>query len=236
MRNPQRFWVFLLLSAFSVLYGRAHAGAYQPLPTIQASAEQHLRTVLPNANEHVYLKADDLDSRLRLAACPVPLEVFLPNGANIGSRVTTGVRCTQGTQWTIYVPVSIESEVPVLVLNKALARNATIGLQDVETRLQRVPGLGSSHLKSVSELAGQRLKRDLPGGTVLNPAMLQPEIVIKRGQQVTVVASVSGIEVRTQGVALGDASANSRIRVKNLNSAKVVEGLVDNQNMVRINL
>lgn len=235
MRNPQRFWLFLLLSAASMLSARVQAGAYQPLPSIQGSAEQHLRKLLPNAGDHVYLKADDLDNRLRLADCPIPLEVFLPNGAN-GNRVTAGVRCTQGQQWTIYVPVSIESEVQVLVLNKALARNAAVGTQDIETRTQRVPGLGSTHIKSVSELSGQRLKRDLPAGTVLSPGMLQPEIVIKRGQQVTVIASGAGMEVRTQGIALGDASANSRIRVKNLNSAKVVEGLVDNQNMVRINL
>ncbi len=235
MGNLQRFWLLLLLSASSVFCTRAHAGAYQPLPTIQASAEQHLRKVLPNAGSNVHLKADDLDNRLHLAACPSPLEVFLPSGAN-GSRVTTGVRCNQGNQWTVYVPVSIESDVPVVVLNRALARNATVGIQDVEIRVQRIQGLGSNTVKSAAELAGQRLKRDLPAGTVLTPAMLQPEIVIKRGQQVTVVASVSGIEVRTQGVALGDASANSRIRVKNLNSAKVVEGMVDNNNMVRVDL
>lgn len=236
MRDVQRFWLLLLLSASSVWYARAQAGAFQPLPTIQASAEQHLRALLPNGGANVYLKADDLDSRLRLAACPAPLEVFLPNGANIGTRVTIGVRCAQGAQWTLYVPVSIESEVPTLVLNKALARNAAVTPQDVETRLQRVPGQGGSTLKSLNELNGQRLKRDLPAGTVLTPSMLQPELVIKRGQQVTVVASVAGIEVLTQGVALTDASANSRIRVKNLNSAKVVEGLVDNQNRVRVDL
>jgi flagellar basal body P-ring formation protein FlgA len=236
MRNLQRFWLVLLLSASSVFYARAHASTYQPLSTIQASAEQHLRKVLPNVGHNIYLKATDLDDRLRLASCPVPLEVFLPSGVNIGNRVTTGIRCNQGTQWTIYVPVSIESEVQVLVLNKALSRNAAVGIQDIETRMQRVPGLGSSNLKSVAELTGQRLKRDLSAGTLLTPAMLQPEIVIRRGQQVTILASVSGIEVRTQGVALGDASVNSRIRVKNMNSAKVVEGVVDNHNMVRIDL
>ncbi len=236
MQNPQRFWLLLLLSASSVSYARAHAGAHQPPTTIQASAEQHLRKVLPSTGQTVHLKADDLDSRLRLAACPMPLEVFLPNGANAGSRVTTGVRCTHGNQWTIFVPVSIESEVPVLVLNKALARNAAVGAQDVETQVQRVPGLGNSNLKSASQLAGQRLKRGLPAGTVLAPTMLQPELVIRRGQQVTVIASVAGIEVRSQGVALGDASANSRIRVKSLNSAKVIEGLVDNNHMVRVDL
>jgi flagella basal body P-ring formation protein FlgA len=188
------------------------------------------------AGDNVFLKADDLDNRLRLVACPTPLETFLPNAASIGNRVTAGVRCTQGTQWTVYVPISIESEVSVVVLNKALARNATISAQDIEIRVQRIQGLGSKSIKSAAELSGQRLKRDLPARTVLTPGMFEPDIVIKRGQQVTVVASVAGIEVRTQGVALGDASANSRIRVKNLNSAKVVEGLVDNHNMVRVDL
>jgi flagella basal body P-ring formation protein FlgA len=88
----------------------------------------------------------------------------------------------------------------------------------------------------MDELAGQRLKRDLPAGTVLSPSLMQPETLIKRGQQVTVVAMIAGLEVRSQGVALSDGVASSRIRVKNLNSAKVVEGLVDTHSVVRVEL
>ena len=240
MRKQTRSWWFYLISAASVLWVQthslAHASTFHSLVAIQASAEQHLRSLLPDDGRDVFIKADDLDNRLRLAACAEPLEAFLPSGANIGSRVTTGVRCTAGTQWTVYVPVTLESEVPVLVLNKALARHSAISGQDVDIKPQRVPGLSSPYLMSVTELKGQRLKRDVPAGTPLTPAMLQPELLVRRGQQVTVVATTAGFEVRTQAIALSDGSANSRIRVKNLNSAKVVEGVVDSKSMVRVEL
>jgi flagellar basal body P-ring formation protein FlgA len=236
MRTLRPLLSSCLLSVMCLLGDHVQAADFELLTAIEASAEQHVRSVLPGNSGMVYIKADNLDSRLKLAACMKPLEAFLPSGANLGSRVTVGVRCTQGMQWTVYLPLSIESETPTLVLNKALARTAVVTAQDVTSQVQRVPGLGSNTIRTISELAGQRLKRDLPAGTVLSPSMLQPEMLIKRGQQVTVVAIVGGIEVRTQAVALADGVASSRIRVKNLNSAKVVEGLVDTNSVVRVEL
>lgn len=236
MCTPRRLLSLYVLLLVCLVGAPSYAAELQTLVSIQASAEQHVRSVLPANSGTVYLKADALDPRLRLAACLQPLEVFLPSGANLGIRVTVGVRCTQGAQWTIYLPINIESEVSALVLNKALARTAAITAQDVTSQVQRIQGLGSNAIRSVGELAGQRLKRDLPAGTVLSPSMLQPEMLIKRGQQVTVLAVIGGIEVRTQAVALADGAASSRIRVKNLNSAKVVEGLVDSNSVVRVEL
>jgi len=240
MRTPHQLVSLSILSLVLLLaclpVRQAHAADIESLTIIQTSAEHYVRSVLPGNNGTVYVKADALDSRLRLAACMQPLEVFLPSGANLGSRVTVGVRCTQGTQWTVYLPLNIESEAPTLLLNKALARSAAVTAQDVTSQVLRVPGLGSNSIRTIGELAGQRLKRDLPAGTVLSPSMLQPETLIKRGQQVTVVAMVGGIEVRTQAVALADGVASSRIRVKNLNSAKVIEGLVDTNSVVRVEL
>jgi flagellar basal body P-ring formation protein FlgA len=236
MRIPQHFWSLSLLMLANALGAGANATEFESLAVIQATAEQHVRSILPKSSDKMYVTANGLDNRLRLAVCMQPLEVFLPSGASLGSRVTVGVRCTQDTQWTIYLPLTIESEVPTLILNKALARNTVATAQDVTTQVRRVSGLGSNAIRSAAELAGQRLKRDLPAGTVLTPAMLQPEILIRRGQQVTVIAMVAGIEVRTQAVALADGCASSRIRVKNLNSAKVVEGLVDSNHVVRVDL
>jgi flagella basal body P-ring formation protein FlgA len=234
---PVRYCLRLLvISVLGWLSAAAGAADFEPLPLIQAAAEQHLIKLLANSSYTLHIKATELDSRLRLAACPAALEVFLPSGNNIGSRVTTGVRCNQGTPWTIYLPVTIEAEVPALVLNKALARSNAVSGLDVETRVQRVPGVGTDNLTSVSELSGKRLKRDLSAGTALSPGMFEPEMLIRRGQQVTVIAMVAGIEVRTQAVALSDGSASSRIRVKNLNSAKVVEGMVDSNSVVRVDL
>ncbi|MGC3979865.1 MAG: flagellar basal body P-ring formation chaperone FlgA [Steroidobacteraceae bacterium] len=227
-------WTQGLMLAAGLLNCSAYAATFQSLISIQGIAEQHVRELMPADGRTRVIHADPLDQRLRLAVCGTTPEAFLPNGANLGSRATVGVRCNQNGSWTVYVPVSIETEVAVLMLNKALSRDSAVTAQDVEIRTQRVAGTGSTQVHDLSELKGQRLKRDLAAGTALAPNMLQPEILIRRGQQVTVLATVGGIEVRTQAVALTEGSANSRIRVKNLNSAKVVEGLVDTQNQVRV--
>ena len=51
----------------------------------------------------------------------------------------------------------------------------------------------------------------------------------------TLAASRPGIEVRAPGLALADASANQRVRVQNLNSLKIVEGVADTEGVVRVN-
>ena len=71
---------------------------------------------------------------------------------------------------------------------------------------------------------------------VLTPAMLQPAVLIHRGQQVTVLASTSGISVKAEAIALSDGSANSRIRVRNTSTAKEIEGVVDSASTVRVEL
>jgi flagellar basal body P-ring formation protein FlgA len=40
--------------------------------------------------------------------------------------------------------------------------------------------------------------------------------------------------VRAPGLALADASVNQRVRVQNLNSLKIVEGVADTEGVVRV--
>ncbi len=222
------------LALLSLWFGMAHASVYQSLGSIQQAAEQHLQTLLLKSASSVHLAADSLDTRLHLPACAMPLQAFLPSGANLGSRATVGVRCTSGNGWTVYVPVNIESEVKVLRLKRALARDSSISALDVDIRSERVPGTGTAYLSDVTEVQDKRAKRDLPAGTILAPGMLQAKLLIRRGQQVTILATVSGIEVRNQGVALTDGSANARIQIRNMSSAKVIEGVVDQNGVVRV--
>ena len=60
-----------------------------------------------------------------------------------------------------------------------------------------------------------------------------PRVVI-RGQQVTLVTGLGGLEVRTQGKALRDAVAGKRVTVVNLNSGRQVEGIALSDGTVRV--
>ena len=64
--------------------------------------------------------------------------------------------------------------------------------------------------------------------------MFKPDLVIKHGQEVTLVAAAGGIEVRAAGRALADAASGTRLKVQNLSSLKVVEGVVEGPDVVRV--
>jgi flagella basal body P-ring formation protein FlgA len=51
---------------------------------------------------------------------------------------------------------------------------------------------------------------------------------------VTLTASAGGFEVRAPGRAMSDAAAQQRLRVQNLESLKVVEGVAESEGVVRV--
>ena len=150
--------------------------------------------------------------------------------------MTVGVRCTAAAPWTIYVPVTVEVEVPVLVLRRALARRARVMLTDVEPQVRRLPGSAANFITDIASLQGHRLKRALPAGTAITVDALTPDILVRRGQQVTLIAAVGGIEIRAKGNALTEGGVQDRVRVQNVTSLKVVEGVVESDSVVRVGL
>ena len=226
----------LLILAASLLCANIALATTQPLDAVQAAAEEFVRGHLPASTLRHYVTAGQLDPRLRLAACPAPLETFSQNAASTGARVTIGVRCTADNTWTLYVPVSVEVEAPVLVLRRALARRARVAPTDVEPQMRRLPGSAINFVSDIANLQGHRLKRSLPAGAPLTVDALTPDILVRRGQQVTLIAAIGAVEIRAQGQALSDGAESERVRVQNVTSLKVVEGVVDRDGVVRVGL
>jgi flagella basal body P-ring formation protein FlgA len=226
----------LLLILLSALFATTAFAATQSLDDIQSAAETFVRSHLPASTAKQFVTASKLDPRLRLAVCDQPLQAFEQNTTTAGDRVTVGVRCASANPWTLYVPVAVEVEIPVLVLRRALARRARVAIIDVEPETRRMPGSSATFLQDVTSLQGHRLKRSLPAGTALTVDMLVPDVVVRRGQQVTLIAASGPVEIRAQGHALTEGGVDDRIRVQNMSSLKVVEGVVVNDNVVRVGL
>lgn len=206
----------------------------QSLESIKAAAEKAVRSQLPDSRAKYYVTSQRLDERLRLATCGDPLEAFITNDAAPAAHSTVGVRCPAQNTWTVYVPVSIEVEAPILVLRRALARRSPVEPTDVELQTRRLPGIASGFISDLGSLPGRRLKRALPAGTALTADVLVPDVLVKRGQQVTLLAMSGTIEIRAQGQALSEGGAEDRIRVQNINSMKIVEGVVGKDGIVRV--
>lgn len=225
-----------ILAALAALLFAAQAGAAVQSPeAIQAAAEQFVRASLPQKSAKHFVTASRLDSRLRLDECAAPLEAFSQGTTISGGRMTIGVRCP-ANPWTIYVPVTVEVEVSVLVLRRPLSRRSRVELADVEPQVRRLPGSASAFINDISSLQGHRLKRSLPVGTALTVDMLVPDVLVRRGQQVTLIAANGPVQIRAQGQALTEGAASERVRVQNVSSLKIVEGVVESEGVVRVGL
>jgi flagellar basal body P-ring formation protein FlgA len=223
-----------LLLVVCALFASAAFATTQSIDEVQATAEAFVRSRLPASQAKQFVTATKLDPRLRVALCGQPLQTFEQNATARGERVTVGVRCAAANSWTLYVPVSVEVEIPVLVLRRALARRARVAIIDVEPETRRMPGTAAVFIQDTANLQGHRLKRSLPAGTALTVDMLVPDVVVRRGQQVTLIAASGPVEIRAQGHALTEGGVADRVRVQNMSSLKVVEGVVESDSVVRV--
>jgi flagellar basal body P-ring formation protein FlgA len=207
----------------------------QSLDAIRTAAQTFVTEHVPKqAPGAVTVNVGTLDSRLRLAPCATPLKVSLPAGATFRDRMTVAVSCTASSSWTVYVPIAIETQTPVLVLRRAANRGARLTADDVEIQTRVVQGTGASYLTDAAELGGRTLKRPLGAGAALTADAMMDDLVVKRGQHVTLLAAVGGLEVRAAGVAMNDAAAQGRVKVQNISSNRIVEGVVVSPDVIRI--
>jgi flagellar basal body P-ring formation protein FlgA len=207
----------------------------QSLKSVQRAAESALRRELDASLSGVTLTAADLDARLRIPACPGALDTSATLPRLNQTRVLVRVSCKAPANWNLVVPVDIRRETTVLVLKRAMAPGESIGAADVTVQTRTVPGLVSPFIANVSELAGRLTRRSLPEGTTLTAEAMNVALLIHRGQSVTLTSAAAGIEVRAPGLAMADAGPNQRVRVQNLNSLKIVEGVADSDGVVRVN-
>ena len=202
--------------------------------SIRAAAESYVKSQLPRDANVASVTAGTLDSRLRLVRCTDGLQAQLPTGAALQSRTMVGVACQGPVRWKVYVPVTVESRITVLVLKHPVPRDARLTIEDVTVESRKVTGLATAFLTDVSDLQARSVERPLPMGATLTMDMFKPDLVIRHGQEVTLVAAGGGIEVRAAGRALADAAGGTRLKVQNLSSLKVVEGVVEGPDLVRV--
>jgi flagella basal body P-ring formation protein FlgA len=205
------------------------------LERLQAAAEGEVRAQLRDVAYTTHVRAAALDPRLHLAHCPASLGSALPARAELGAHLVVRVSCSApGFPWAVYVPVNVESEISVLVLKVSVLRGARVGAAQVAAETRRVAGLAVGYVTDFASLEHRTLARSLPAGTALTADALLADLLVHQGQEVTLVASAPGVSVRATGKALQDGREGARVRVQNLASLKVVEGVVDASGVIEI--
>lgn len=214
----------------------AQADNLQPIADIEQAAYVHALNDAQLSYNSPQVLVESLDNRLRLQQCEKMLQTFSSSAANtVGSR-TIGVKCPAATEWTVYVPVKVKVMKPVVVAAKPLSAHTTLTQADVRMQLMDIAELRQGFLESTAQIAGQQLRYPLTVGSVIPSRGLKQEKVVKRGEQIVLVAAAGTMEVRMNGTALEDASIGDKVRVRNSSSERVVEGIVYSPGIVKVTM
>lgn len=210
------------------------AADHQSLKSIQDTARNFVADQYSNNNDQqIEITPGKLDPRLRLARCEQPLEAGYSSSYRRGSHSTVNIKCHGTKPWTLYVPVQVKILQDVVVLSHSLPRNTLLSQSDLHIEQRDINKLSSGYFTGLKEVIGKSLRRSVGGGLALSPIYVESPRLIKRGQQVTLLSQSSGITVRMTGKAMSNGAAGERIKVKNLSSNRVIEGLITEEGLIR---
>ena len=91
----------------------AAAAAIQPLQSITGAAERFVRAQMPGGGGDFVVTAGRLDPRLRLESLRRAARGLVPFRGSLQAQVSVAVGCRTGANWTIYVPVTVQSRIRV---------------------------------------------------------------------------------------------------------------------------
>lgn len=150
----------------------------------------------------VELTVGEPDPRLQLATCR-RYEPFIPSGARLWGRTSLGVRCVDGAQWSVFLPVQVRVYGPALVAARPIARGQSLASEDF--RVDRVewtawaPGVVTV---APDQAEGRLATRAIQPGEALRRDMLRTPPAFLAGDPIKVVYTGPGFSVGTEGKAL----------------------------------
>ena len=216
-------YVCLLLECVAASAAQDHT----QIINVVAAFVQQQTAALPGK---VSYKINEIDQRITLPEC-ARLEAFLPTGSQLIGKTAIGVRCNEANGWSIFVPVQIKVSINLLVSARQLPLGHTLQKGDIASQMMETSQTGG--LTDPERAIGKVLRYGIAAGQVLREYMLRLPYSVTQGQVVQLAVQGSGFSVRSEGVALNNASEGQTVQIR-LHSGRVISGIAGAGGVVEI--
>ena len=244
MRVPSRIRHCLLFLALAVAFpafaavdapgANAASVDLEDLRGLESLAQREAALHLPPLTDRQRLIAGPIEAHVRLERCSRPVSPAVSAGAHMRDRILVELRCPGAPPWHIYVPVRLVGTSSVTIAARAIVTGSVLTDKDVRVEQRDIPELPPGYLDDPTVAVGLTAARPISSGAVITNQFLVGAKAVQRGQTVTLVADSGAMSIRMEGRALSDALINQRVKVENLSSGKVVEGVARSQQVVEI--
>jgi flagella basal body P-ring formation protein FlgA len=152
--------------------------------------------------------------------CAQPVEVE-PLETRQPSRMRFAARCPGAAGWKYEYLVRARVSALVAVAAGPVAPNEPLTPEQVTLERRDVSALADP-VSLPGDAVGQSSRRTLRAGDILRASQLAAPLLVRRGDQVVMLARRDGIEVSTSGEALDAGGRGALVRVRNSGSGQVV--------------
>jgi len=196
---------------------------------IESYVENHVS--VPTQGK-LQIEVSQIDPRITLQPCLSPLSANIPE-KHYGRNVNVKIVCSDENSWQLFIPVKIQTIVPVLVTRMRVSKGTLLDSSNIEVIFKDSGQIRGTVLTDPSVVKGARTKRNLSQGRAITN---KNTCFVCKGQQVNIIAKSANFEIKSFGIALEDGSLGEVISVENKKSGRSVQGQVNAINQVVINL
>ncbi len=222
--------LLMLLAGFNV----SAAQTSQSLTSVSLQAEEFIVSYPYQTPYPVSFEIAEMDSRLRLKPCKEALDIRFTHADRTSGNTSLKIQCRAPVSWKLHVPVRIDLYDDAAFTRTPLLRGQSISTRDIGFRKTRVTGLRQGYFTAKDSLERLQARRNLPAGRVLTPANLAEKKLVHSGQSVNILLDIKGLQIKSSGKALQSASLGQVIKVKNLQSQKIIQATVSGPGEVRV--
>ena len=130
--------------------------------------------------------------------------------------------------------VNTSVDVPVVILKNAVSRGSILTESDLVLARQSVARVPYQSVRSVKAVLGMQARMPLVKGSLLMPWMLVEQTVVYCNDPVQILCEGPSLLLKVAGMALQDGALHDRIRVKNIDSQKILLAEVLDDKKVRV--
>ncbi|WP_348688147.1 flagellar basal body P-ring formation chaperone FlgA [Aeromonas bestiarum] len=169
------------------------------------------------------VQAASIEERLPLTRCEEHLTISFPARMEVRRNTTVYLKCEEDKPWDLYLPVRVRIQKPYVTVSAPVAKGDILNEGMLTLAYQDQTLIRGDYLSDPTPLIGVRSKRELKPG---QPIRLTQVCVVCKGDQVTLSAENSSMQIKTMARALQDGSFGDMIRLVNIRSGKTVQGKV----------
>lgn len=215
-----------LIASYLLLFGTQVFAKVQSADSLRESALHYLQTQTQNRDDvDIEINVGRLDPRLKLQACGTPPSAFLAPGAKLQGKLTVGLRCKGPKPWTVYLPAHIKVFANVITTTQPLPRGSVISEADIISIRQELGQLSSGYFTKKEAVIGKVVRQNMPAGKAITPNRVKAPIIVRRGEKVSIIATVGALKVIGKGEALRNAAEGELVSVRNSRSKRIVQGI-----------